>query len=142
MIVIDLKRVREQAVLTPNMETAIDFLLRSGQDELPLGRHPIDGDRVYAEVQAYDTLEGEIPHFEAHRSYIDIQYVASGDEIIGWASIDHGSVKTPYDTEHDYWLANVDSAHVTEVRLTTGSLPSSIQSISTPPAARPAPHPK
>jgi biofilm protein TabA len=122
MIVTDLARVREQAVLTPNMQTAIDFLVRSGRNELPLGRHPIDGDRVYAEVQGYDTLAGEIPHFEAHRAYIDIQYVASGDEIIGWASIDHGRETKPYDAEHDYWLAAVDPAHVTEVRLTSGQL--------------------
>ena len=122
MIVTDLKHVEDQVVLTPNMKTAIAFLVESGQDALPTGRHVIAGDRVYAEVQAYDTIEGDIEELEGHRRYLDIQYVAEGEEIIGWASIDQVEETTPYDRADDYVLANVESSRVTRVQLTTGQL--------------------
>ena len=58
MIVSDLEHLREQVVMTPNMETALDFLLESGQQEHPAGRLTVDGERVFVEVQAYDTIDG------------------------------------------------------------------------------------
>lgn len=122
MIVADLAHLRDQVVLTPNLEKAIDFLLSAGQDDLPVGRLPIDGDRVYAEVQAYDTVEGDIATFEGHRTYLDIQYVAAGEEIIAWASIDDVTETTPYHAEHDYWLGTADADRVTPVRLKAGQL--------------------
>ena len=76
MIVADLTHLRDQVVLTPNMETAIAYLLSSGQDERPDGRVVVDGDKVYVEVQSYNTTEGPVTRFEGHRKYIDIQYVA------------------------------------------------------------------
>lgn len=123
MIVADLRQLRNQVVVTPNMEKAIAFLEESGQAELEVGRVTIDGDKVYAEVQAYDSVEGPIETFEGHRKYIDIQYVAGGEEIIGWASIDDVSVTEPYESnEHDYWLGTVPAERITEVKLKAGQL--------------------
>ena len=123
MIVSDLSQLRNQVVVTPNMEKAIAFLEKSGQAEMEVGRVAIDGDKVYAEVQAYESLEGPIEKFEGHRQYIDIQYVAGGEEIIGWASIDDAAVTDPYESnEHDYWLGTVPADRITEVKLKAGQL--------------------
>lgn len=124
MIVADVVNLRGQVVMTPNLEKGIEFLLRGGHEELPTGRVLIDELNVYAEVQAYDTVEGDMAEavFEGHRKYIDLQYVVSGDEIIGWASAKHVSVTTEYVPGDDYWLGSADPAHVTPVRLTSGQL--------------------
>jgi biofilm protein TabA len=122
MIVVDLDQLRDQVVLTPNIEKAIDFLVNSGQDDLPLGRFAIDGDNVYAEVQAYDTVERETDTFEGHKTYIDIQYVVSGEEIIAWASPKDVTETKAYDQEHDYWLGDADASKATDVRLNAGQL--------------------
>jgi YhcH/YjgK/YiaL family protein len=123
MIVANLEHLKDQVVLTPNMETAINWLIESGQAEHPAGRAVIDGDNVYAEVQAYDTIaEGE-PTFEGHVSYIDIQYVVEGEEIIAWANIDDVTVTTAYDVDKgDFWLGNAPAERVTNIRLKGGQL--------------------
>jgi biofilm protein TabA len=122
VIVADVANLRTQVILTPNMEKGIDFLLKGGLADLPTGRVLIDDLNVYAEVQAYDTVEGDIADatFEGHRTYIDIQCVVTGDEIIGWTSPDHVTVTTEYVADGDYWLGTADAAHITPIRLTSG----------------------
>ncbi len=122
MIVADLAHLRDQVALTPNMETAVTFLLASGQGAHPEGRLVVDGDKVFVEVQSYDTTAGPVTRFEGHRKYIDIQYVVSGEEIIGWAPLDSITETTSYVAEHDYWLGEAAPARVTPISLTSGQL--------------------
>lgn len=123
MIVSDLANLRDQVVMTPNMETAIRFLLESGQADHPAGRLTVDGEKVFVEVQAYETIEGGEVTFEGHRDYIDIQYVVAGEEIIGWATLGDATVTTPYgSTGGDAWLGTVPAERVTNVRLKGGQL--------------------
>ncbi|MGD9715277.1 MAG: YhcH/YjgK/YiaL family protein [Thermomicrobiales bacterium] len=122
MIVSDLTTLRGQVALTANLEKAIDFLIEHGGEEFPIGRQVIDGDSVYAEVQAYETVDDSEWRFEGHRSYLDIQYVVEGSEIIGWASIDDVEVTTPYVEAGDYWLGVAPAEKVTGVRLHAGQL--------------------
>jgi YhcH/YjgK/YiaL family protein len=123
MIVANLENLKDQVVLTPNMETAINFLIESGQAEHPAGRVVVDGDNVFVEVQAYDTIaEGE-PTFEGHVSYIDIQYIVEGEEVIAWANIDDVNITTSYDPgKGDFWLGTAPAERVTNVRLKGGQL--------------------
>lgn len=60
--------------------------LRSGESaDLPVGRHDVMGDEVFALVQEYQTAPAAEKRWEAHRKYADIQYIVSGEEAIGWA---------------------------------------------------------
>ena len=61
--------------------------LRAVDGSQPLGRHDLDGDRCFALVQAYETKPVEKALFEAHRKYIDVQFVHSGRETILWAPL-------------------------------------------------------
>ena len=123
MIVANLENLKDQVVLTPNMETAIKFLIEQGQAEHPAGRVVVDGENVYVEVQAYDTIaDGEVT-FEGHVSYIDIQYVVEGEEVIAWANIGDIDITTPYDVEKgDFWLGTAPAEKVTNVNLKGGQL--------------------
>jgi YhcH/YjgK/YiaL family protein len=122
MIVVDLAELRGQVVLTPNMEKGLNFLLESGQKEFPVGRQVIDGDNVYAEIQAYDSIEGDPEVFEGHRQYIDIQYVAAGEETIAWTALKDATITTPYVDGDDYQLGTAPADKVTKVRLSAGQL--------------------
>jgi len=51
------------------------------------GRHDINGDHCFALVQTYETKPVEKALFEAHRKYIDVQFVHSGRETILWAPL-------------------------------------------------------
>jgi biofilm protein TabA len=119
MIVTDLEHAPEQVALTPALQKAFAFLRQVRSQTLVDGRMEIDGDQVFALVQSYDTKCSE-PKFEAHRRYLDIQYVVSGEEIIGWAFLDRMIVTTPYDEAKDVCLGRVPEPEMTPVRLSAG----------------------
>jgi len=88
--------------LHPSFAAAFAFLRRADLATLAEGRHAIDGERVYAIVQEYNTKPLAEGLLEAHRRYIDIQYVGRGEELVGCASLTgHPSVRTPYDPAKD-----------------------------------------
>lgn len=61
--------------------------LRTVDGTQALGRHDIDGDHCFALVQTYATKPVESALFEAHRRYIDVQFIFSGRETILWAPL-------------------------------------------------------
>jgi len=63
-------------------DKAFNFLRNSNLSTLETGRHNIDGDNLYASISEYLTKDESEARFEAHRKYVDIQYVVSGKEII------------------------------------------------------------
>jgi len=65
------------------------------------GRHPIDGDDVFALVSSYETGPSTEKQFESHRVYIDLQYLAAGNERILHAPATGLEVAVPYDADRD-----------------------------------------
>ncbi|WP_028536993.1 YhcH/YjgK/YiaL family protein [Paludibacterium yongneupense] len=66
------------------LQRAFDWLHSIDAGQLAVGRHAIDGDNIYAMVQEMDTRPDSEGHPEAHRRYIDVQYLVSGSEKIGF----------------------------------------------------------
>ena len=87
MILDTLKNADRYAGLHPEFAEAFAFLKRPGLQELPAGRCEVLGKRVFAIVGKDDGKGRENARLEAHRKYIDIQYVISGDEWIGWRDL-------------------------------------------------------
>lgn len=101
MLASDIKQMRLQAEMTSLLSKALDFLQRGDLGELPDGRIEIDGDKVFAIVQRYETILIDAPRFEYHKKYIDLQYVVKGAEVIGWVPAERIKVTEPYDEEKD-----------------------------------------
>lgn len=83
MIVTDLLHIEQQVSMNPSIKKAIDFLRHLPKD-LTEGKIEIDGEKVFALLQKYETIVEAVPKFEFHRKYIDVQYIVSGEEVIGW----------------------------------------------------------
>jgi YhcH/YjgK/YiaL family protein len=83
--------------------------LRSGDlTKLAPGRHDIDGENIYAMMNEYTTKDPDSALFEAHRKYIDIQFMVSGNELIGLAPLSSKTdVTQPYSDEGDAELFHV-----------------------------------
>lgn len=86
--------------LSPRIALAFDYLLDTDFQRVANGTCEIDGRQVHATVQEYATLDRAEGAWEAHRQYIDLQFVVSGRERIGFA---HVSRLRPgrYDRERD-----------------------------------------
>jgi biofilm protein TabA len=122
----ELKQLRAQIALTPNMRKALDFLEHAPAAEfagLPDGKIDIDGDKVFALVQSYKTAAaGDPVVFEVHRQYIDVQYVAAGDEVMAWASTEGLPATAEYEAAKEAWFAAKPLAETTLLRLAAGEL--------------------
>ena len=84
MIVDTLARGGLYAPLHPHFARAFRFLAGSGVASLPAGRHEIDGERLFAIVSRSPGRRREEGRLETHDRYIDIQYVFSGSDEMGW----------------------------------------------------------
>lgn len=100
MILTTLAEADAFASLAPGIAAGIAWL-RAFDPATPDGRHPIDGDAVFALVSSYDTGPATEKRFEAHRRHLDLQYVVSGVERILHAPLDGLEVSEPYSDAND-----------------------------------------
>jgi len=80
---------------------ALDYLAKTDFSKLPTGKVVIDGAEMFALVQNYETRLREKCRFEAHRKYIDVQYVVEGTEQMGYAHVAALQSAAPHDAEKD-----------------------------------------
>jgi YhcH/YjgK/YiaL family protein len=121
MIVAELDHIARQAALSSRLRKGLDYLQNLDPQALEPGTAEIDGQEVYAMIQSYTSRSAaENPRFEAHRKYLDIQYLVSGTEAMGWAPLDQLEVSVPYDDERDRLLGTVPAEARTLVPLGAG----------------------
>ena len=73
----------------PLLKKVEDFVVDFKNGKLADGTYEIDGKRVFAKVQSYRTRQQTHEMmFEAHKKYIDLQYIVNGIEKIRWARLD------------------------------------------------------
>lgn len=84
------------------VSAALNYLRRTDFSRLPEGRHELDGERLFAIVARYRTKPPQEARWEAHRQYLDVQYVVEGVERMGYAPLTpEMSVREPYDPAKD-----------------------------------------
>ncbi len=99
---------------------AVHWLTHRLPDDAEPGRIDIDGEDIFAIVESYDSISASETRFEAHRRYLDIQYVRGGAEIIGWAPLSTLKEIEPYSQERDVAFYEKPE-HYTTLELFPGS---------------------
>lgn len=94
MIVDNIKNRRLYETAHPLFSQAFDFIKRYLAEPMPVGRYEILGDALFAMVQEYDSKTEA--RMEVHDRYIDLQFVAAGEEKILWAEREELDVITPF----------------------------------------------
>lgn len=82
-----------------NIQKGLEYLKNADWKALKDGRYEIDGDNIYINIQTYQTKPDA--DFEAHRKYIDIQYIISGEEKIGVVDYLACTTSIPYNEVND-----------------------------------------
>ena len=98
--------------LHPDFIKVKEVVEKFSDPTLEPGKYPIDGDRVFAVVQGYDTKEAGPDKFENHRKYIDIQYVVAGSEQIHVKEMTDLTVDFPFDEAFDYEFYKTPESYV------------------------------
>lgn len=104
MIIDNLTNSFQYRNIQPGFAEGFDFLKKAVEDNLPSGRYEINGSNVFAFIQEYTSKEES--SFEAHKNYIDIQFIVSGTEVIYAADLSCLSVKEDYSPEKDIMFLN------------------------------------
>ncbi|WP_034640972.1 YhcH/YjgK/YiaL family protein [Chitinilyticum aquatile] len=73
-----------QPPLPAAIARALDYLRNTDFSPMAPGRYPLEGDRLIAIVQEPQTQPWDTGMPEFHARYIDIQYLLSGEEAIGF----------------------------------------------------------
>lgn len=101
MILDTLENAARYTSFKPGLSEGFGFLDHPGIAELEPGRYEIAEDLVYAIVEKNEGRKVEDGKLEAHRKYIDIQYIISGDESMGWSPRSELIGSEGYDEERD-----------------------------------------
>ena len=87
MILDELRNAALYRSISPRMALALDFLQKTDLAGLAPGRHPLEGESVFALLLNLETKPKKLAFWEAHRRYIDVQYLFEGAERMGRADI-------------------------------------------------------
>jgi len=122
MIATSIDNAAAQIPTAPAVEKALRFLREARACPPADGRTAIDGEQIYAMIQSYESRDRNEPTFEAHRRYVDLQYILEGREVIGWSPLEHLAVTDPYNEDKDVVLGKVEPIHAAPMPVQTGRL--------------------
>lgn len=104
MVIDLLSNSNKYSVLGTGIAKAFEFLKDPATATLVPGKYHLDGDKLFAIVQEYETLDSSTEQMESHRKYIDVQYVISGEEMVGLALLKDQQVSKDYSDTEDFML--------------------------------------
>jgi YhcH/YjgK/YiaL family protein len=87
--------------LGERVNKAFDYLNNTDFSKTELGKYEIDGDNIFALVNEYNTKDEIEGKLEAHKKYIDVQFVAEGEELMGYAPLENQKVIDEYNLRND-----------------------------------------
>jgi biofilm protein TabA len=73
---------REKAVYPQAINRGLEYIRATDFSGLDLGKYEIEGEQMFALLQEVTTKRWEQQRPESHRSFIDIQYLIEGEEVI------------------------------------------------------------
>lgn len=104
MIIDSLENCEKYITLHKDFKLVFDYIHSHNLTEKECGRYELRGSEVFFNLQEYETKP--VQKLEAHKKYIDIQVVVSGEEYMGYTNIEKTSVCENYDEEKDVVFLN------------------------------------
>lgn len=87
--------------LSPGIYWGLKYLKNTDFSTMENGKYEIKEGKVWAIVQDYNTKPESEGKYEAHRKFVDIQFIIEGEELIGVGNLDDCEAITEYDEEKD-----------------------------------------
>ena len=101
MIIDKLSNSHLYSGLGERINKAFAYLKETDFSKMELGKYEIDGENIFALVNEYNTKDQSQGKLEAHKKYVDVQFVAKGKELMGYAPLENQTVIDPYYEQND-----------------------------------------
>ena len=72
------------------LKRAMSFLKRADFSKIEKGKHPLEGEKMFVIFDEYETKSRDDKKAEMHMKFIDVQFIVSGEESMGF-SFDNGN---------------------------------------------------
>jgi biofilm protein TabA len=105
MIIDHISNCNRYINLHPAFADAFKFLKQLKESDR--GSFELNGKELFASVSEVTGRGKEVAKFEAHTQYIDIQYIMTGADYIGWANTNKNDPGTEYNPESDYRFVDI-----------------------------------
>ncbi|MCD7879053.1 MAG: YhcH/YjgK/YiaL family protein [Candidatus Gastranaerophilales bacterium] len=99
MIIDVLSESDKYILLNKEFKFVFDYIKQNDLKNMECGIHELKGKEIYFNLQEYKTKP--IQKLEAHKKYIDIQVVITGEEYMGYTNISNTSIIEEYNEEKD-----------------------------------------
>lgn len=73
-------QIEEFAFLDEKVKTCFEYIASHDLYAMQPGRYEIDGDRIFLNLEEFETIPAEGRDFEAHKRYLDLFYIVDGAE--------------------------------------------------------------
>ena len=111
MIIDKLENIEFYTGISKPLAAGLRLLKTADFSTVPDGKYYLEEDGVFYMVQSYETKEkNDTP--EAHRKYIDIQYIVSGKEAIGYGNLSN-MTEVKANPEGDIWFYHGPLSYIT-----------------------------
>jgi YhcH/YjgK/YiaL family protein len=101
MIVDKIENAHSYKPLGDRITRAFEFIMKTDLTNIHPGKYEIDGENIFALISEYKTKPEPEGKLEAHQKYIDVQYVISGEELMGYSPLGNQQILEPYKEEND-----------------------------------------
>ena len=115
MIFDQLKNAHLYFPLGERITKALQYLANTDFTNVEPGTYEIDGENIFAIVQLYNTKPSSTTKWESHKKYIDIQYMVSGKEKIGFTDSKKVIVMKEYHPGNDISIYKGEGNFLTAV---------------------------
>lgn len=86
--------------LVAGFDEVFAFVGEQMKNPRPVGKYTLS-DNAYVMVKQYETQACDIPRYETHRDWIDVQVMLRGREWMGWREKKPGEFNDEYDAADD-----------------------------------------
>jgi len=101
MIIDKIENAHTYKNIGERISKSFEYIKSTDLKTLPAGKYTIDGENIFALVSEYKTKSEQEGKLEAHKKYIDVQYVISGEELMGYAPFGGQRILDQYKEEND-----------------------------------------
>ena len=112
MVVDMIENIHLYKGLGDKIKRALEYMETTDFESMPGGKYNVDKEEIFAIVNEYETKDKRECEQEAHRQYIDIQYIVKGLELFGYTPLTNQLPVADYNSENDYAVYSEELSYI------------------------------